>query len=225
MGYKYETHLHTSQASACSHITGAQAAEYYKSLGYTGIFVTDHFFNGNTCIPEMEDWNTRVSLFCEGYKDAFKRGKEIGLDVFFGLEFHYSGTHFLIYNLNEKWLCDHPEIMDIHPKDFLTFAKSEGALVVQAHPFREASYVKFMRLFPRDVDAVEYMNASDTDDYRKMARMYADHYGLPGFAGSDAHYTNNNALAGLEFEIPIKDEKHFASLVKSGEYKLFFDEY
>ena len=39
----YETHLHTSEASACSIITGAEQARTYKEAGYSGIIVTDHF--------------------------------------------------------------------------------------------------------------------------------------------------------------------------------------
>ncbi|MFA7637335.1 MAG: PHP-associated domain-containing protein [Monoglobales bacterium] len=225
MNYKYETHLHTAQGSACSCMTGAEAAEFFKSLGYTGIFITDHFFNGNTAVPKMENWEKRVSLFCEGYKDAYKKGWEIGLDVFFAFEFQYSGTHFLVYNLDEDWIKSHPEIMDLRPVDFLNFVKSEGGLVIQAHPFREAVYIEFMRLFPRHVDAVEYMNSSDTEDFRKMAKMYADHYRLPGFAGSDIHSTARKSLGGLEFETRITDSAHFVELFKKGDYKLFIDEY
>ena len=225
MEYKYETHLHTSHASACSKMTGVQAADYYKSLGFTGVFVTDHFLNGNTNVPKTGDWETRISLFCEGYKATLKRGLEIGLDVFFGFEFHYAGTHFLIYNLDENWLISHPEIMDIHPQEFLKLARDEGAFIVQAHPFREAHYIKFMRLFPKDVDAVEYLNASDTDEYRTMAKMYAEHYGLPGFAGSDAHFINRDSLSGIVFETRIKNSNHFVSLLRSGKYRLFADNY
>ena len=46
--YLYETHMHTSEASACAGSTGAQMARAYKEAGYTGIIVTDHFFYGNT---------------------------------------------------------------------------------------------------------------------------------------------------------------------------------
>ena len=52
---RYETHAHTSETSRCSHISGGELAEFYKSLGYTGLFITDHFFNGNTTVPrELE---------------------------------------------------------------------------------------------------------------------------------------------------------------------------
>ena len=42
--YVYETHMHTSEASACAGSTGTQMARAYKAAGYTGIIVTDHFF-------------------------------------------------------------------------------------------------------------------------------------------------------------------------------------
>ena len=51
MSYIYETHLHSCVASACGRSEPEEYIPYYKKLGYSGIFVTDHFFNGNTCIP------------------------------------------------------------------------------------------------------------------------------------------------------------------------------
>ena len=33
--YLYETHMHTSEASACAGSTGAQMARAYKEAGYT----------------------------------------------------------------------------------------------------------------------------------------------------------------------------------------------
>jgi hypothetical protein len=48
--FKYETHLHTSEASACGSSHGAEYISVYKKLGYDGIFVTDHFFGGNTAV-------------------------------------------------------------------------------------------------------------------------------------------------------------------------------
>ena len=51
MSYKYETHMHTAEASACATSTGAEMARAHKEAGYTGIFITDHFFNGNTTVP------------------------------------------------------------------------------------------------------------------------------------------------------------------------------
>lgn len=223
--FKYETHLHTSEASACSKMTGEEAADYFKSLGYSGVFVTDHFFNGNTAIPKMDDWEKRIDLFCKGYENCKKRGKEIGLDVFFAFEFQYAGTHFLIYNLDKNWLKKHSEIMDMRLTEFLNFAKKEGALVVQAHPFREAEYIEFIRLLPRHVDLVEYNNSCDDEKVREIGKFYADHYSLPGFAGSDIHSTERKRLGGLSFEKKISDVKEFTELVKSGNFQMFIDDH
>ena len=56
MPYTYETHLHTCRASLCGKSEGSEHVRYYKELGYTGIFVTDHFFGGNTAVPRDLPW-------------------------------------------------------------------------------------------------------------------------------------------------------------------------
>ena len=74
MSYIYETHLHTTAASACARSAGSEYISFYKNLGYDGIIVTDHFFNGNCCVPENLPWEERVDIFCSGYEDAKAEG-------------------------------------------------------------------------------------------------------------------------------------------------------
>ena len=45
-------------------------------------------------------------------------------------------------------------------KEKLIFLKENGALIIQAHPFREANYIDHIRLFPRQVDGVEVMEVT-----------------------------------------------------------------
>ena len=40
--YIYETHLHTSEGSACGRSKAADIVHAYKAAGYTGIIITDH---------------------------------------------------------------------------------------------------------------------------------------------------------------------------------------
>ena len=87
MFYKYETHLHTSEVSKCARSTGAEMARAFNKAGYAGIFVTDHFFNGNCAISTKLDWEQQVDLFMRGYESAKEEGDKLGLDVFFGWEF------------------------------------------------------------------------------------------------------------------------------------------
>ena len=72
--YRYETHLHTSQGSACGKCTGEEMAEAYKEAGYTGIFVTDHFFYGNTAVDRSLPWEEWVESYCKGFEQAKKTG-------------------------------------------------------------------------------------------------------------------------------------------------------
>ena len=77
--YVYETHMHTSEASACAGSTGTQMARAYKAAGYTGIIVTDHFFYGNTSVDRSLPWEEWVRRFCLGYEHAKAEGGRIGL--------------------------------------------------------------------------------------------------------------------------------------------------
>ena len=45
--YLYETHLHTSPVSACGKASVRETLEYYKSAGYAGVFMTEHFIDSN----------------------------------------------------------------------------------------------------------------------------------------------------------------------------------
>ena len=51
----------------------------------------------------------------------------------------------------------------------------------------------------------------------EIAKMYAKHYELIEFAGTDNHHVKEDKpyLAGMESEVPITDEKHFVKAVKN----------
>ena len=70
--FKYETHMHTAETSACASATGKEQADRYKELGYDGIIITDHFLNGNCHqeIKDCDDWEKKVDMFMSGYEAA-----------------------------------------------------------------------------------------------------------------------------------------------------------
>lgn len=218
---KYETHLHTSETSACASATGAAQAMFYKSKGYRGIFVTDHFLNGNTTVPNELNWEEQVEKFCLGYENAKKCGDEIGLDVFFGWEYSYKGTDLLTYGLSKEWLLKNPKILELDVNSYCDYVRDEGGLIVHAHPFREASYISMIRLLPRKCDGCEIVNSNRTGLENKMALLYAENYNLLPLAGSDNHTAAQETLNGIVFEKRLSDEKEFVELVKKKEYRLF----
>lgn len=223
MSFLYETHLHTSEGSACGHASGAEMARLYKQAGYTGIVVTDHFWGGNTAVDRSLDWKDWVNAFCKGYENAKAEGDRIGLQVFFGWESGYWGTEFLIYGLDKQWLLDHPEIRDCTVAQQHTLVRRGGGIVIHAHPFREAPYIKEIRLFPEDVDGVEGINASNRDPrWNARAVAYASEHDLPMTAGSDQHFPELIG-GGMRFDRKIADGRDLCRAIMNREATAFLD--
>ena len=144
------------------------------------------------------------------------------MDVFFGLEYNYYGTEFLIYDLDKAFFLKHPEIMSLSLPAFIDLVHKNDGIVVHAHPFREAPYISEIRLFPELVDAVEVINGSHAGtDFDEKAKAYAEKYNLPQTAGSDAHNVNHPRFCGMEFQHRLKDINDFISSVRKRDYSLF----
>lgn len=197
MPYIYETHMHTCQASACGRSTGAEQARFYKEIGYTGIIVTDHFFGGNCAIPRDLPWREKVDRFCAGYEDALAEGQRIGLDVFFGWEQNYAEDEFLIYGPDKAWLLSHPDVEHWSRRKQLEEIHRAGGAVIQAHPFRNRDYIKYIHLCPKYCDGIEVANTGNFAYNDAMALRYARAYDLFTTAGSDNHHAANADPAKL----------------------------
>lgn len=219
MSYLYEVHLHTTAASACARSTGAEYIPYYKNLGYDGIIVTDHFFNGNCCVPKDLPWEERVDIFCSGYEDAKAAGDRLGLKVFFAWECRFDGDEYLVYGLDKQWLKDHPDIMEWDHVTHYEKIRADGGLVVQAHPFRERNYLSEVYVHPHQCDAFEVANSGNPHEQNRMAYRYAMEHHITMTAGSDIHHvgrTDNGMLYGMEFDKPLNSIDDYVRRVKSG---------
>ena len=220
--YLYETHLHTSPVSKCARASVREVVEYYKNAGYEGIFITNHFIDSNINIDRSCTYEERIRYFFSDYEEAVQLGREIGLAVFCGAELSYLGSDFLVYGLDMAWYLAHPEIEEMSKTQELKLMMEEGALVIHAHPFREARYIDHIRLFPRCVHGVEIYNANRTDFENRMAEEYAKNYELLSFAGSDNHVGGaQRAFGGMQAQTPILDEADFVHRVKNGELTPF----
>ena len=220
--YRYETHMHTLPVSRCARYNVRENLEFYKSLGYDGIFITNHFLDGNINIDKTLPYAEKVEFYFSDYYEALELSKEIGIKVFLGVEISYRGTDFLIYGLDKEWFLAHPEIMDMKKSEELPFLASHGALVVQAHPYRQDRHIDHIRLFPHCIEGVETVNACRTELENKMADIFADAYGFVKTAGSDNHIASRlTHLAGMESDTPLGDEADFIRRVRNGEMKIF----
>lgn len=222
---KYETHLHTAPVSICAKASVQETLEFYKQMDYDGIFITNHFLDGNINLPADTPYEEGIHFYFSDYEKALALGNELGIKVFCGVEISYGGTDFLVYGPDKAWYLSHPEIMDLPQRQKLRFLMDSGALVIQAHPYREANYIDHIRLYPRDVHGVEVINACRTEGENEMAEIYAEHYGLLKFAGSDNHVASRRkVLAGVCCEEPVTDEWDFVRKVLAGGIELFAEE-
>lgn len=222
MGYIYETHMHTSEGSRCGKSKAEEMVRSYKEQGYEGIFVTDHFFNGNCAVDKSLTWEEKVELFCKGYENAKAEGEKIGLQVFFGFEYCVNAADFLVYNLDKEWLLANPDIDKWDARKAFVQMHEDGGFIVHAHPFRERDYIDHIKLFPRDVDGVEVFNGAQRDDeyMNERAKLYAMMYGLPVTAGSDSHRDTDAFRCGVEMQSKIERPLDYLQAMKAGRVKI-----
>ena len=172
--YRYETHLHTLPVSKCAKASVLDNLKAYAALGFTGVFITNHFIDGNIDIDRSLPYEQRIKFYFSDYEEAKRLAPQLGIQVFCGVELSYKGTDFLVYGLDQEWFLQHPEIDGMKKSEELQLLMDAGALVIQAHPYREANYIDHIRLFPRHVHGVEVCNATQSDFRNEMARIYAD---------------------------------------------------
>ena len=227
MKYKYETHLHSSPVSKCAKAGIEESLKYYKSLGYDGVFLTNHFIGGNFRDEGLTTDAEKVDFYVSDYFEGLKIAKEIGIKLFFAVEMSYKHhTDFLIYGLSPEWYQEHLEVLNMPFPERLDYLKMHGAFIVHAHPFRNSfnfnSLPLPISLFPHHVDAVEVKNAANSKELDKIGLYYAKHYKLPFFAGSDNHRgQNQKKLCGVITRRPINDVEDFVKILKEKKYKIF----
>ena len=221
MAYLYETHLHSMEGSACGRVSGRDYVKFYQDEGYDGIFITDHFYNGN-CRPDRElPWEEWVHQYCRGYEIAKEEGDRLGMKVFFGLEERFDNhgqgydDEWLIYGLDKAYLLAHPDMRTWSRADYLKNVHEAGGCCVQAHPFRNRDYIGAFRL-TLGVDAVEGYNANNKPEADVTAQLYAKKNHLVMVAGGDVHFCGHvppERKAGVRFEQPLESAQDYVEAI------------
>ena len=80
--YKYETHCHTAPVSACAKASAEETVRFYKALGYDGIFISNHFLDGNISREARKlPYAEQLAYYFRDCEAALAEGKRIGLKV------------------------------------------------------------------------------------------------------------------------------------------------
>ena len=215
--YIYETHLHTCEGSACGRVHGEDYIDYMIDKGYSGIIVTDHFFNGNCAVSRVLPWKEKVEQYASGYYRALEASRDRDFTVMFGVEYNFQGDEFLLYGITPEWLMENERIMDMTRHELYKTMKEAGALVIQAHPYRERDYLVDIKLTEGVFDGIEIYNAANGDNMNALAYEYAKSLGTLMSAGSDIHFFNDKPMGGMAFDHKISSIEEFVSSVMAGE--------
>lgn len=229
MFYKYETHLHTSEASACAQSTAVEMVQAFIRAGYSGFIVTDHFVNSNSTVPQNISWHQKIKLFVRGYENARREGEKYNFNVFFGWEFTHSPycEDYLTYNLGIDFLFRHPEIISMPFKDYCKLVHDHGGILIHAHPYRTAHYIHYEPNPKIDlIDGIEVNNGTSDSLYNNNPQAWElarQNPHLIRTSGTDIHHVDKTGIGGIAFKYKITSMKMFVEALKAGDGFLIID--
>lgn len=214
--YKTETHLHTSETSPCSHISASEIVKRYAELGFTTVFVTDHYrweLYGEGKIQSAVEEQLR------GYRAVKAAGEPLGLTVLLGCEICFDGKDYLLYGVNEKTFED-PAVYQLkNPLELKKYCEGKNITVIGAHPFRE-----WRTPVLEAVDGIEIINNSTGDfpesNNDKAQALAKELPYLLTSSGSDAHDPDDMGRGGIMTEEPIRSPEDYIRVLKNRSSRL-----
>ena len=220
--YKYEMHIHTSPCSG----GGSDIRAHIDALiqrGYTGMVVTNHFYNGDTRIDRNLSWEDFVDAYRQDYLYGLEYAREKDFDLLFGLEEHVGcGQEILLYGITPELIAAHPELKTPDPVAYAAVVHAAGGLVYQAHPFRCAPWITRPEPLPclDKLDGIEVYNAGNHPEMNDKAKALAEELDLPCTSGSDGHGTDTAGRAGIAARERIRTNEDLVRVLKSRDYEI-----
>lgn len=218
--YKYEMHIHTSPCSG----GGSDIRAHIDALiqkGYSGMVVTNHFYNGDTRIDRALPWEDFVDAYRQDYLYGLEYAREKDFDLLFGLEEHVgNGQEILLYGITPELIAAHPELKTPDPVAYAEVVHAAGGLVYQAHPYRCAPWILCAEPLAclDQLDGIEVHNAGNHPQWNEQAQKLADERGLSCTAGSDGHGTDTAGRSGIATRERIRTNEDLVRTLKSGDY-------
>lgn len=218
--YLFDCHTHTSEVSSCSAMSAEATVKAYRSLGYDGIVITDHFKDEVFQRMPGATWADKVDSFLRGYHIARELGEQCGLTVLFGAEIKvgdYPMNEYLVYGVSRafyaerEWLYERPlaEVSaDIH---------AAGGMIFQAHPYRGHAVLSPAEL----LDGLEGFNGNPRKNlFNDRALQTAKQWNVHVIGGADSHQPGDAGHGGMAFETLPKTSEEMVARIRAGQYAL-----
>ena len=133
------------------------------------------------------------------------------------LRFDECENDYLLYGYRDDLLAEPDRIFRMGIAAFAPVARAQGALIIQAHPYRKGCTPAIACY----LDGVEVINTSPRhESYNSRAREYAEQFGLIATSGSDCHRPEDVARAGILVDKVPSDSMQMARLLRSRCYEL-----
>lgn len=213
MEHTYDLHVHTANVSFCGHIPAKDVVQLYSKIGYHGVVITDHYFDGFFTRYTNLSWKDKVKEYVNGYIEAKYQGEELGLDVFLGMELRFidNPNDYLVYGVTYEFLVDYPELYNLGLPGLKKLAAANDLLIYQAHPFRRNNYLTEVDL----LDGIEVFNGNPRhSSYNEQAYAFAQKHQLKMISGSDFHQKEDLGAGGVVFTERVKNNQHLVSLLR-----------
>ena len=220
--YKYELHVHTKENDIVAHSTGDEVVRRYHDLGYSGLVVTNHYFNlfYEWFKDELngKDHKGIIDRWLKGYYSAKEEGDKLGFTVLLGAEVRFDGENndYLVYGIEPEFLYNAPLLNTLKNLDELKNMLPDSSVIVEAHPFRDGMIVHS----PNNLFGIETYNGATESIRNELADSFAEYYGKAKTSGSDYHRPDNIAKGGIATNQKILTNKDLLNTLKSGNYSL-----
>ena len=221
--YKYQMHAHTHPCSACSRLSPEELVESLRAGGYAGCVITNHFLHGNTGIDRRLAWEDFVAYYERDYLECRELAKKDDIDILFGVEEGVGGAlEILCFGITPEFLYRNPRLASGKLSDWYRAMKGEGAVCIQAHPYRDRWYMN-MAVGPRAdlVDGIEVHNACNGPGEDSQALALAKKKDYIITCGGDIHSIDAPEIgcAGVVLPYRVRTSKEFADALKRRDHK------
>ena len=202
---KVDLHTHT-RASPDSWIPPARLAIVAKNRGLDSVAITDHSTTA-------------------GWKEAKEGAKKAGIPLILGEDVGVKPTGRTVGEIIGLFMNEEVSGRGKTAVEVIDALKAQDAVIVLPHPFD-----RFRKVFPEEelreiavkVDAVESFNAHVLlPEFNEKAEGFADEFGLPKCAGSDAHTSLEVGRAWNEAK--AKDLEEFRKELLAGRISISGD--
>lgn len=211
---KIETHVHTSEGSPCAKADAESIVRAYSQAGYDAIIITNHF--DNELLKDFGKTDAeKIDRYLLGYRRAKEAAPRYGIAVMLGVEIRLEPNceDFLIYGIDEAFLFQYPGLCFMGQKQLYELCHLYGALLYQAHPFREPCVPQN----PAFLDGAEYNQRPNSGNNNNKLNGYPH---LKLISGSDCHSLEQVGYGGIETEQKVRDVKELAEILKTTQVKL-----